>query len=117
MEKIYSSSRAQWAYEETQGIRVKAVEPTPEVEHTEPEIEQVTLDTVVLYEASGPDGIEVFKFAFDKERLANFLTHYVTYLDADGRQQLRNALGESSSVILPTPGVNVRELRLVPDPE
>jgi hypothetical protein len=121
METIRSSSRAQFAYEETQGIRVKPAEPTSEVESAEPTIEQVTLDTVVLYEADA-NGVEVFKFSFDKSRLAEFLAYYVEYLDADGRQLIRSELSKSSDVVVPgieIPGVSTRTtpLRVVPAAE
>lgn len=120
METIYSVVPSQWGHEVSQGRRI--IPPTPEdlvpmhdefgapiVDDEgnevlvpspawEQRIENVDLDGIVLID---PQSSAVFKFLFTKEALGNFLSYFTPNLDADGRQLVRQALDESSSVVVP----------------
>lgn len=110
MEMTFASSAARWLHEETKGIRVKRVEPTSETDPPRMETEEIILDTVVLFEP-GSEDVKVFKFSFDKDRLAEFLGDFVEHLDTDGRKLLRDKLEESSGLVIPE--VSTRHLKLV----
>lgn len=109
METIYNVVPAQWAHEKLKGRQVK--EHTPEDLQNpefEPVIEEVELDTVIIVDRSGED---VFKFVFG-EGLSQFLAHYVQFLSPEGRQVLRQALEETSGLVIPT--ISPSQLKLIP---
>lgn len=134
MEIIYSTSRFSWSHEVTPGFKTSQpteadLEPMLDGEGNEvvgedgkpllalkrgwePQVEQVELDTIVVAEADEKDAT-VFKIAFDKDGLARFISYYVEHLDANGRNALRQALSETSDIIIPEPNVTKGGLKLV----
>ena len=136
METIHSTSRFSWGYELTPGFRT--VPPTPDElqpvldpegnpvldgegnpiqvpkETWQPQTEQIELDTVVVVEATDNANATVFKISFDKEGLGRFVAHYIEHLDADGRNLVREALGNTSDIVIPQPSLSKGALKLVP---
>lgn len=128
METVHSTATLSWGHEITRGNKfvpptddelIEVVDENGEVtrvpkEGWQPRFETINLDTVVIadtttVQAGAP---VIFKFSFDKAKLAEFLTTYVEHLDAEGRQTLREALGNSSDIVIPEG--NFGQLKLIP---
>lgn len=134
METIYSTSNFRWGHELTDGV--KLVEPDPETlvpylgadgepvtqpdgtpimvppAGFEPQYEKLDLNTVIVVDNSTGENSSVFKFAIDGAGLARFLAYYVQFLDADGRQAVRETLAETSDIV-PATVTDIRHLELV----
>lgn len=126
MEHIHVSSAFRFGHEVTEGMRI--VPPTEDelTEIVDPEsgetvkvpnekwerkLEEVQLDTVVFVDLSNQADTNVFKFAFDKDGLAELLTQFVPHLDPEGRKKVRDALEESSGLVIPR--IEAGKLKLV----
>ena len=136
MERIYSISQFKWLHETNPGQRVippseddlvplldaegkpalnEDGEPLMQFSPTwQPQTEDVELDTIVIVEPSNTD-VNVVKLSFDKLSLGRFLARYVEFLDADGRNLLREELNKTADIYVPnvTSGDGKKGLRLV----
>ena len=63
----------------------------------QPTVEQVELDTITVLDREGSTVVKIVL----GDAFAQFLNHYVQFLNPDGRQLLRNTLEETSGLVIP----------------
>jgi hypothetical protein len=99
MDTVYNVIPVKWGHEYSKVQRL--VPPTEEQlagdTSLEAQVEEVEVDTVVVVDRDGTSLVRLIV----GESLSHFLVHYVQFLDVDGRQLLRQALEETSGIIVP----------------